>query len=75
MVAGGDDIDSGVEKIEGYFRGNAHAGGGVFPVGDDKNRLMPPDESVEAVPQSQPADATDHVPDHQDVDCGSAHRA
>ncbi len=61
MVAGGDDVGAGVERLAKDFFGDAEAAGGVLAVDDDEIELEVGNQAGKLFPHRRAAGRADHV--------------
>ena len=65
MVAGGDDIDSGLRDFRSSIDSNAGAACGVFAIGYDHVDAKPFSKRPKIFPQNAPARFSDDVADEE----------
>ncbi len=67
VVAGGDDVDAGVEQLFGHLGRDAETGGGVLAVANDEINLVFIPEAGQVFLNGLPAGPSNDVADHQDA--------
>ena len=67
MVAGGNDVDTGVEQLFGHLERDAETGGGVLAVANDEIDLVFIPEAGQVFPNGLPSGSSNDVADHQDA--------